>query len=82
MPTITRPFQLSIGLWILAGILTLLAMTVSGPLGGFSWVDVAARVLALAAAVQSGGAILQAAGKDAPATETAPAEPRSPLPTT
>lgn len=61
MPTIARPLQLSIGLWILAAVLTLLAATINGPLGGFSWVDLVARIACLVAAVQSLAAILQAA---------------------
>lgn len=49
-----------LGLWIIAGVLALLAAA-RGPFGGFSMMDLAARVVALAAAVYSLRAILRAA---------------------
>lgn len=84
-PIIARPLQLSIGLWILAGAFTLFAATTSGPFGNFSWVDLAARVLGLVAAVQSLAAILRIANSQTdavPAPDAAAAELRGPIPKT
>jgi hypothetical protein len=72
-----RALLIGLGLWILAGLLGLLAATLNGPFGdGFSWLDLVARLTALAAALYSLGAIFNAASdRGVPSDDAVPAEP-------